>query len=158
MIYLGLGYFLADKSYANIYLAIFFASLGNAIGNFILYYVFFFKNQTFANKLKKYLNFDETKIQKYIDKAQKHSCFWVFFGKLTPSVKVFIPIIAAMLKIRPLPAFVIFFTASFVWGFALTYIGIYFGRNTNLVGFYVALLLVFIVISIFFKMKRQKGV
>lgn len=153
---MGLGYFLADKSYVNIHLAIFFASLGNSVGNFILYYVFFFKNQSFTHKLKKYLSFDEIKIQKYIDKAEKHSYFWVFFGKLTPSVKVFIPIVAAMLKIRPLMAFVIFFTASIVWGLALTYIGIYFGRNTNLVGFYAVLLLVFITITMFFKMKKQK--
>lgn len=156
VIYLGLGYFLSDKAYVNIYLAIFFASLGNAIGNFVLYYIFYFKNESLKLKITKYLKYDDEKIQKYIDKASKHSYLWVFLGKLTPSVKVFIPIIAALLKIRPLFAFSIFFIASLIWAFALTYAGIYFGQNTNLFIFYIAILLIYTLIFVVFKVKNQK--
>jgi membrane protein DedA with SNARE-associated domain len=156
VIYLGLGYFLTDKTYLEISLAVIFASFGNAFGNFLLYYIFFFKNEALKLKITKYLNFEEDKIKNFLEKASKHSYLWVFLGKLTPSIKVFIPIIAAMLKIRPFYAFTIFLLGSITWGFALTFIGIYFGKNINLSTFFISVLLIYVLIFLIFQRKNAK--
>ncbi len=156
MIYLGLGYFLTEKTYLEISLAVIFASLGNAFGNFLLYYIFFFKNEALKLKITKYLNLDENKLKNFLEKASKRSYLWVFLGKLIPSVKVFIPIIAAMLKIRPFYAFIIFLLGSTTWGFALTFIGIYFGKNINLSTFFISILLIYVLIFLIFQRKNGK--
>lgn len=156
IIYLGLGYFLAEKSYTYVLFAILFASLGNAIGNFVLYYIFFFKNETFKEKIAVYLKLDQDKIDSYIAKAKNHSHLWVFLGKLVPSVKVFIPIIAALLKIRPFVAFFLFLLGSLVWACLLVSIGFYFGQSVSLKTFYICLFVIYIVLFFVFKKKSAQ--
>lgn len=151
-----MGYLSATNSSYNPIFIIIFGSLGNTLGNFILYYLIYTKSNFFTLKLKTLLNINDNKLNIYTDKIKKHSFVWLLLGKLTPSVKVFIPFVAAILKINPMISALIFFLGSLVWASILVSIGYFFGEKVSLLNFYLILGSIYLISFLVFKFKSSK--
>lgn len=82
------------------------------------------------------MDINREKIEKYTQMIQKHGTLWLIIGKATPSVKVFVPIVAGVAKISRLRAIAIFFLGSLIWAAGITYLGYHFGQRLDLAEFY----------------------
>ncbi|MCX7589415.1 MAG: VTT domain-containing protein [Patescibacteria group bacterium] len=154
IIYLSTGYFLNSYSYLEIFLFIIFASFGNACGNYILYYIFYYEKRSYMNKFLKLFNTNQEEISKKLIFIKQKPFIILILGKMTPSIKVFIPALAGLAKIKPLIAFVCFFIGSFSFALIFILIGYYFGDKVDLKTFYITIILIYILIFVFIKNKK----
>ena len=108
-------------------------ALGNTLGNIITFLLIKKYDRPLAQKL---LMVDEatfTKIHTALHATfTRHGMWYIFIGKLIPSVKAFIPIIAGLADTKTKLTSLIFFIASFIWAIALTSLGFFFGENVSL--------------------------
>jgi membrane protein DedA with SNARE-associated domain len=58
--------------------------------------------------------------------------WYIFFGKLTPSIKAFIPMLAGLAKTKDTLTAIIFFFSSLLWALAIITIGKEFGEHVSL--------------------------
>ena len=147
IIYLTLGY-LVNRSDFDIYIAILAGSLGNTLGNLILYYIIKSKNVYLNQKIRSFFNISEDKLEKYNKIINQKGYLWLIIGKLTPSVKVLVPIICGISNLSFIKTFIIFFTGSVLWACMVTYLGYYFGKMASLKEFYIIVSLIYILIGL----------
>ena len=105
-------------------------ALGNTLGNVITFILIKKYDKPLAQKL---LMVDEatfTKIHSALHATfSRHGMWYIFIGKLIPSVKAFIPIVAGLADTKTKLTSFIFLVASFIWAVALTSVGYFFGKN-----------------------------
>lgn len=83
------------------------------------------------------------KIHSALHSTFTHRGMWyIFLGKLTPSVKAFIPIVAGLASTPVKLTSFIFLSASVIWAIGINYIGYYFGEHVTLKSFSVVSLLI----------------
>ncbi len=157
IIYLTLGYLININDF-NFYWAVFLGTLGNTIGNLILYKIIYKNSNFLNNKVLLFLGVKSETLFKYNDTFKNKWWGWLILGKLTPSVKVFVPIICGLSKIDLKKSIIIFFTGSLLWAIIVTYLGFYFGKQSSLINFYLAVTLIYILIGTYgyLKMKNKK--
>lgn len=146
ILYIICGYFIftGDLSIAFVVLA---GAIGNTIGNIILYEAVRRKGISYVTKYKL---FPADTIQKVERAFEKKGVWFLFFGKLTPALKVFAPIPPALGKMRrDLYVGVIFFS-SLIWTFPFLAIGYYFGKGSDVFGKYSLALIPLALIILFF--------
>jgi membrane protein DedA with SNARE-associated domain len=118
-------------------------AIGNTIGNIITFLLVKKYEHTLARKL---LMMDEktfTKIHSALHSTFIHRGMWyILLGKLTPSVKAFIPIVAGLADTKTKITSLIFLIASFIWAIAITSLGYFFGEHITLKSFATVSLLV----------------
>lgn len=157
LLYIVAGYFVSTGNLLFVP-TIIFGAIGNTIGNIITYKLVKKYDKPFARKL---LMLDEENFRKihsalhetFTDKGM----WWIFFGKLTPSVKAFIPIVSGLANTRTKLTYFIFLTASLMWATAITSIGYYFGEEITFKSFAtVSLLVGGIIIFIVYKNISKK--
>lgn len=155
-LYIICGYFISTSSLLFIP-TIIAGALGNTIGNIITFLLVKKYERPFAQKL---LMVDEktfTKIHKALHDTFIHrGMWWIFFGKLIPSVKAFIPIVAGLANTKTKLTCLIFFLASSIWAIGLTSVGYFFGENISLasvgsVSLVIGLVVIFFVYKVFYK-------
>jgi membrane protein DedA with SNARE-associated domain len=159
LLYIIAGYFISTGNLLFIP-TIMFGALGNTLGNIITFLLVKKYERPLARKL---LMLDEntfTKIHSALHATFLHrGMWWIFLGKLTPSVKAFIPIVAGLANTRTKLTSFIFLIASIIWAIGITSIGYYFGENITLKSFTtVSLLVGGIIIFIIYKNLKKKGV
>jgi membrane protein DedA with SNARE-associated domain len=84
------------------------------------------------------------------DTFSKRGMWWLFIGKLTPSVKAFIPILAGLARTPTATTSLIFASASVVWATGILYLGYTFGEHVSLssflaVSFVIGVTIIFII-------------
>jgi membrane protein DedA with SNARE-associated domain len=108
-------------------------AIGNTIGNVITFLLIKKYQHPLARKL---LMLDEktfTTIHSALhDTFSRRGMWWIFIGKLTPSVKAFIPIVAGLADTKVRLTSFIFLAASLIWAIGITAIGYYFGEHITL--------------------------
>jgi membrane protein DedA with SNARE-associated domain len=72
----------------------------------------------------------------------KQGLWYIFFGKCTPSVKAFIPIVAGLANTKTKITSLLFFIASLIWAIIITSLGYFFGEKITLTSFATVSLLV----------------
>ncbi len=153
IVYLTLGYLINVNNF-NFYVAIFLGALGNTIGNLILYKIIITHSDFLNSKLAKFLNINPENINRHNEYFKHRGWGWLILGKLTPSVKVLVPIICGMSRISFLKTSVIFFLGSLAWAIGVTYLGFYFGKQASLLQFYFIVTCIYIFIgSLFYFLK-----
>jgi membrane protein DedA with SNARE-associated domain len=157
LLYVVCGYFISTGNLLFIP-TILAGTLGNTLGNIITFILVKKYDRTFARKL---LMMDEvtfTKIHNALHSTFLHKGMWyIFFGKLTPSVKAFIPIVAGLANTKTKITSFIFLSASFIWSIAITSLGYYCGEKISLKSFTaVSLLVGSIIIFIVYKKISKK--
>jgi membrane protein DedA with SNARE-associated domain len=148
IIYLTLGYAINLNNF-NYLLAILIGAFGNTLGNLILYKLAYTNSDFFNLKIIKILNIKKELLENLSHKFKNKWWGWLILGKLTPSVKVFVPIVCGLIRISFLRACAIFFIGSFLWASLVTYIGFYFGKQASLSTFYTAVTVIYLIICLF---------
>jgi membrane protein DedA with SNARE-associated domain len=91
-----------------------------------------------------------TKIHSALNSTlSRRGMWWIFFGKLIPSVKAFIPVVAGLARTKTSITSCIFFIASVIWATLITSLGYYFGehvsfRSLSTVSFVIAIIVIFV--------------
>ena len=156
IIYLTLGYLININSF-NFYLAVLLGSIANTLGNLFLYRLIYNNSDFINSKLAKTLNINFVTLEKYNSYFKNKWWGWLILGKLTPSIKVLVPIICGISKISYLRACIIFFLGSLFWAMAVTYLGFYFGKESSLLEFYIIVTLIYAVIGFFVYKKNNSN-
>lgn len=157
LLYLIVGYFVSTGNimFASAVLA---GGLGNTIGNIITYSLVKKYERPLARKL---LMLDEKTFDKIHsalhETFSKKGIWWLFIGKLTPSIKAFIPVVAGMARTPTAITSIIFFAASFIWATIIIYLGKTFGEQLSLKSFLaVSLVVGFTIIFIVYRKISKK--
>lgn len=135
ILYLIVGYFVSTGNliFATAVLA---GALGNTIGNFVTYSLIKKYEHPLARKLLMLNESTFNKIHGALhDTFSRRGVWWLFIGKLTPSVKAFIPVLAGLARTPALLTTFIFLSASFVWAVGIIYLGYAFGEHVSLSSF-----------------------
>lgn len=153
IVYLIVGYFVATGK-ISLLPAIIVGAIGNTIGNLIIYKIV---SKYGVDAVRKYSYIDDVSLSHLHRKVEKHGLWFLFIGKLIPSVKVFIPIVAGLARIKTSEAILIFFASSTVWATAIIYIGYYFGENITMKGYTLVMGAVGIIVAIIFYLRFIKN-
>lgn len=134
-LYIIAGYFVSSGSLLFTP-TIIVGALGNTIGNIITFLLIKKYDKPLARKL---LMLDEdtfNKIHSALHETfSRRGMWWIFLGKLTPSVKAFIPIVAGLANTPTKLTSFIFLIASLLWATGITTLGYYFGEHITLGSF-----------------------
>lgn len=129
LLYVVCGYFVSTGSLLFIPTVI-AGALGNTIGNIITFLLVKKYEHSFARKL---LMMDEPtfrKIHTVLHETFSRKGLWyIFIGKLTPSVKAFIPVVSGLANTETKITSSIFLVASIIWATAITSLGYFFGEQ-----------------------------
>ena len=125
------GYFIATSSLLFIP-TIIAGACGNALGNIITFLLIKKYGEPLAQKL---LMVDATQFKTIHSGLHatflKKGMWWIFFGKLIPAIKAFIPIVAGLANTNTKLTSFIFLVASIIWAIMITSIGYFFGENVS---------------------------
>lgn len=157
LLYIICGYFISTGNLLFIPTIIAGAS-GNTIGNIVTFLLVKKYEHSFARKL---LMMDEVTFSKVHGALQttfeRQGLWYIFIGKLIPSVKAFIPIVAGLANTKTKITSFIFLIASLIWATAITTLGYFFGEQITLKSFAaVSLLVGSIIIFIVYKKVSKK--
>lgn len=157
LLYIVCGYFVSTGNLLFVP-TIIAGALGNTLGNIITFLLVKKYEHTFARKL---LMMDETTFSKVHSALHttfsKKGMWYIFLGKLTPSVKAFIPVVAGLADTKTKITSLIFLIASFIWATAITSLGYFFGEQITLKSFAaVSLLIGSVIIFIVYRNVSKK--
>ncbi len=135
ILYVIVGYLVGNGSLLFIP-AVIAGTLGNTLGNIITFLLVKKYEHTLARKI---LMLDEVtfkKIHSALHETFTHrGMWWLFIGKLTPSIKAFIPVVAGLAQTKTTLTSIIFFVASGIWASGIIYLGKTFGEQFSLKSF-----------------------
>lgn len=131
LLYVVCGYFVSTGNLLFIPTVI-AGALGNTVGNMAMFILVKKYGARFAQKL---LMTDEktfTKIYSALSVTfSKKGIWYIFVGKLIPSIKAFIPTLAGLARTPTLLTSIIFLVSSTLWAIGVTAVGYYFGTNVS---------------------------
>jgi alkaline phosphatase len=156
LLYIIVGYF-SGTGFLSAIPAVFIGALGNTIGNIILYEIV---RKNGISYIKRFRLFHPREIKKVEILFRKRGLWFLFVGKLLPTIKVFIPIPAALGKVDRRIFGVTMFVASLIWALFFVMIGIEFGKSVHLVKSYFIVLGVIglVVAYLFYRLMNTKEV
>lgn len=137
---------LVSEGLLSLPLVIFFGAIGNTIGNTIMYELIREKGLKY---ILKYKVFRKQDVEKVHIAFEKHGLWFLFIGKLLPSIKVFVPIVAAIGKAKRAPFIFIMTVTSFIWTTPFLAIGYYLGKSSEIFERYIIVLFVVAALVIF---------
>ena len=144
ILYILCGYFIFTGS-LDLVLVSAIGAVGNTIGNVIL---FFLTKKHGLHYISKLTLLPETEIQKVQIAFEKRGAWFLFAGKLLPAIKVFMPIVAGIGKMRTSVFVPIIIVSSYLWSLPFIAMGYYFGKSTDFFGKYALVLGIFAVILV----------
>ncbi|MBP9866990.1 MAG: VTT domain-containing protein [Candidatus Pacebacteria bacterium] len=146
-LYLICGYFISTGNLLFIPTLIAGAT-GNTLGNILTFLLVKKYKKGFARKI---LMMDEVtfdKLHKALhDTFLEKGMWYIFFGKITPSIKAFIPILAGLSNTNTKITSFIFLITSSIWAVLILSLGYFFGEQFSLQSFAGVSLLVGLTIS-----------
>jgi membrane protein DedA with SNARE-associated domain len=156
ILYILCGYFVFT-GHLNFALVVLAGSLGNTIGNIILYELARSKGLAYLLRWK---IFPEREVKKVRVAFNKKGTWFLFVGKLLPAIKVFVPIPAGIAKMDRLTYTIIVAISSALWTFPFLAVGYYFGKSAHVFGIYavVLLLIALVVVTLFYKFMNSEEV
>ncbi len=135
ILYLVVGYFVSTGNLMFMW-AVIAGGLGNTIGNIITYLLVKKYERPLARKLLMMNEETFSKVHSALhDTFSRRGIWWLFVGKLTPSVKAFIPVVAGMARTPLYATSFIFLSASLIWATGIIYLGYTFGEHVSLSSF-----------------------
>ncbi|MBP6888510.1 MAG: VTT domain-containing protein [Candidatus Pacebacteria bacterium] len=152
ILYVIVGYFVSTDS-LSFSASVLAGGLGNAIGNIITFLLIKKYEKPLAQKLLMLPKETFDKMHTALHATFKErGMWWIFLGKLIPSIKAFIPVIAGLSQLKTLTTSIIFIVASLIWATGIISIGYFFGKTASLSYLpIVSLAIAVIVIAILYK-------
>lgn len=152
IVYLVVGYFVSVGKISLIP-SIIVGATGNTVGNLIIYKIV---SKYGVEAVKKYSYINNESLSKLHKKVESRGLWFLFIGKLIPSIKVMVPIVAGLARIKMIEAVVIFFVSSTIWAGAIIYIGYFFGENITMQGYATVMGIVGIIVAVIFYFRFVK--
>jgi membrane protein DedA with SNARE-associated domain len=121
--------------------------IGNAIGNLITYALIYKYGE---NIIEKFFLVKHSQVKSFQERVTKRGVWLLFVGKLTPSVKVLVPLVAGLAKISPHMAVILFTTTSTLWAAAFVGIGYFFGTQITMTGYSAVMGIIGLIVAIYF--------
>ena len=121
--------------------------LGNSLGNLIAYGLVYRYGESAVEKI---FFASHTHVKSFQAKVQHHGVWLLFVGKLTPSIKVIVPAVAGLAKIRPHIAMIIFTVTSLLWASLFVSLGYFFGEHFTLKNYSLVMGAIGIVVALYF--------
>ena len=148
-LYMICGYFISTNN-LSLPLVMLAGATGNTIGTIVLYEITRSKGLEYILKFK---IFPEREVRKVQAAFHKKGLWFLFFGKLLPAIKVFVPIVAGIGKASRVPYAVIMFVTSLIWTIPFITIGYIFGKSSDVFGVYAVVLMfvALVVVALFYK-------
>jgi membrane protein DedA with SNARE-associated domain len=135
ILYVIVGYMVGTGSLLFIP-AVIAGTLGNTLGNIITFLLVKKYEHTLARKILMLDEMTFKKIHSALHETFTHKgMWWLFIGKLTPSIKAFIPVVAGLAQTKTALTSLIFFVASGIWACGIIYLGKTFGEQFSLKSF-----------------------
>jgi len=154
ILYIIAGYFVST-GYLNLWLLLIAGTLGNTVGNIILYEVARSKGADYI--IKKFKIIPKKQLKKVQATFKKRGAWFLFIGKLLPVIKVIVPIPAGLAKMNRLLYVTIILISSFIWASIFVTIGILFGKSTTVFKAYVPILVVIALIVVWYFYKYMNS-
>jgi membrane protein DedA with SNARE-associated domain len=157
ILYLVVGYLVATSGLSFTW-SVIAGALGNTLGNIITYLLVKKYEHPLARKLLMMNEATFTKVHAALHETfSRKGMWWLFIGKLTPSVKAFVPIVAGLAGTEKVSTSLIFLVASFMWATGVIYLGYAFGEHVSLSSFLsVSLLIGFTILFILYRNISKK--
>lgn len=134
-LYIICGYFISTGSLLFIPTVI-VGALANTFGNIVAFLLIKKYQHPLARKLLMLNEATFIKLHSALHATfSRRGMWWIFLGKLTPSVKVFVPIVAGLAETSTRLTSFIFLIASFIWATVLVSLGYFFGEHLTLTNF-----------------------
>lgn len=128
--------YLASTGIFSIWLATFWATVGNLFGSLTLYFIGCYGGRKLVVKYGHYFLINEGEVNRADEWFKKYGSLAIFFSRMTPIARTYISLPAGLAKMN-LPKFLIYtFFGSVPWNFALTYIGFTLGKNWGILEIY----------------------
>lgn len=156
IIYLTFGYILTKNILISPVYGILIGTIGNTIGNTVLYKIINRHNDFLNSKIAKFMNIDLVKLDYYMKQIEIRGAWWLVVGKCVPSLKVLVPILIGLSDMGIKKAVSIFFLGSLLWATLVTYLGYHFGKSANLIQFYIIVTFIYIIIGIITSYRLNK--
>ncbi|MCI0565998.1 DedA family protein [bacterium] len=155
-LYIIAGYFVFTED-LSLALVSLFGALGNTVGNIALYEIVRAKGLSYITKFQ---IFPLEAVKRTQAVFQKRGAWFVFFGKLIPALKVFVPIPAGIARMNRLLYGVVIFVSSVLWSLLFIAIGFYFGKSADVFGKYALILFVvaFVVVFAFYRSMNSQNI
>jgi membrane protein DedA with SNARE-associated domain len=133
-------------------------ALGNTLGNIITYLLVKKYDKPFARKLLMVDEVTFNKIHTALHRTFARRGMWyIFIGKLTPSVKAFVPAVAGLASTEFRLTSFLFLIASFIWATGLVALGYFFGEHASISSLtIVSFLIAFIVIGLIYRSMKKE--
>ncbi len=129
LLYIIVGYFVGTKNISFV-IAAFIGAFGNAVGNIVLYELTRRRGISILKKIL-FIPISEKTLLNLESTFKKRGRIFLFFGKLIPAIKVFVPIIAGISRTPRIIFAIIMFIASFIWSLIFLSIGFIFGKGSG---------------------------
>lgn len=137
VLYILVGYFIST-GYLALLPASLVGALGNTVGNIALYEV---ARRYGIGALQRLRFYREEEVRKIEAVFRKKGVWFIFIGKLLPAIKVFMPVVAGLGKLRRDAFVLIIISSSYIWALGFISIGYIFGRSTEVFKTYAFILL-----------------
>lgn len=113
----------------DFHLAALAGAVGCVIGSLPSYWLGYVGGRPFLKKYGKWLLMSEHDLNQAEKWTDKYGDWAFFICRMLPVVRTFISLPAGILKARLVPFTILTFIGSWVWSYALVYVGVYFGEN-----------------------------
>lgn len=140
---------LSSKTSLNPSLIILAGALGNTLGNILLFELIKTKGEAFA---KKHFTSIYRGVKIIEPKVSTNGKYYLYLAKLTPSVKVFVPIFCGLSNLSRAYVYTMLSVTSFFWATALVSLGRFIGEQLDFTYYFFG---VFLIIFFIYIWKRK---
>lgn len=123
--------YLVSKGAFSIHTAAFFGAIGCVLGSLPSYYLGYFGGRKFVEKYGKYFLVSKHDLEIADKWVEKYGDWSFFICRMLPVVRTFISLPAGILRAKKRTFFLFTFLGSLFWSYALVYVGIKVGENTE---------------------------
>lgn len=121
--------YMVQQGKLDFHLAAFAGAIGCVLGSLPSYWLGVWGGRPFLEKYGKWLLLSHHDLVTAERWTERYGDWTFFLCRMLPVVRTFISLPAGILKARLGPFTVLTFIGSWVWSYALVYVGVYFGNN-----------------------------
>ena len=125
--------YLAFMGVLSFPLIILSAVIGDLLGSFILYTVFYFFGQIILQRKPKWIPISEKKINSIRLKIEKSGQSGIYIGRLSPFIRGYVSVLSGLLQISPKKYSLILISTSVIWAFSYVTVGFFIGPYWNMI-------------------------
>lgn len=154
--------YLVQQGEMSIHWAAFAGAIGCVLGSLPSYWLGQWGGEPFIKKYGKWLLISEHELDKARDWTKKYGDWAFFICRMLPVVRTFISLPAGALNANFWPFTILTFLGSWVWCYALTYVGVIFGENLEAFKHYwhqfdIAIAVVLFALGVWYVWSHTKG-